>query len=143
MKIFSYATITNFGKSEFHFDEIECVFNFWAYGRFSVINMSFPVYCVVWNFRKTFGSACNAKIYFAEICIFFDFFTLFNSYISWITVYDFIIFSYKIMGFRYIMNIGWCCSYCMNIVCSCVCTDMTFHSETPLVAFLGLVHLWL
>ena len=47
MKIFGYATITNFIKTKSVFDDMKCVFNIGTYRRFLIVYVSFPFYRVI------------------------------------------------------------------------------------------------
>ena len=120
----------------------ESMFNFASHRRFPVFNLLVPVNAgiTVWSL-DTRWPAVDTEFDITEMFIIPDFIMPFNSKITGITVNDIIIFTYEIMRFLDVVDIGCCASNRMNVPCSGVNTGMYFHTVIPLVAFFNLMHL--
>ena len=62
VEILCNSLLSHFTESKCVLDDFKCVFNLAAYSRFSVFNISFPIYSVIRYFRQTFGAAVYAIV---------------------------------------------------------------------------------
>ncbi len=91
MQIFRKPLVPNLAEAECVFYDFECMFYLSAHRGLAMLNLPFPVECVVRYLWETLRTAVDAEVDPAQVLIIFDLITLFNSAVTIITICKFIV----------------------------------------------------
>ena len=110
--------------------------------RFIMLYLSVPVEpFILWRDTELGRTHGHTVVDLRQMLILLDFITIFNAKVARVRINRMVILTNELVGFHYVVRVGCCCSYGMNVARCGIYASVHFHTEISLVALLGLVHL--